>query len=181
MGGHQFATPDADGVCRGGPVQRPMLEGAAYVGDYVTLFGAGRHRRGGDRVGPWPRQHDARRLARSLAKTHAAARTVPIRRHHRNYGDDLGDGSLGREAAGSGKCNAGSLHRCRAHILHFLFRLWGLLFLRGGRIVDSGGFSRRMLTGGPASLRRRRNRQRQQCGRNGNRQNTHERHPHFLR
>ena len=82
--------------------------------------------------------------AAHLLKNHAAARTVPIRRHHRNYGDDLGDGSLGREAAGSGKCNAGSLHRCRAHILHFLFRLWGLLFLRGGRIVDSGGFSRRM-------------------------------------
>ena len=110
MGGHQFADPDADGVRRGGPVQRPMLEGAAYVGVYVTLFGAGGHRRGGDRVGPRPRQHDARWLAKPLAETHAAARTVPIRRHHRNYGDDLGDGPLDREAAGSGKCT-------RAHFI----------------------------------------------------------------
>lgn len=76
---------------------KPVLEGAAYVGFHVTFFGAGRHHRGGNRVAAWSGQHDARRFAQPVAKAHAAARATAIRRHHRNHGDNLGDGSLGQE------------------------------------------------------------------------------------
>ena len=79
----------------------PVLEDAFYVGFYVALSCAGRDRRGGDRTGPRPDQHDARRLTEPLAKAHAATRAAAIRRHHRDHGDDLGDGALSAACSGA--------------------------------------------------------------------------------
>src|SRR5262249_15294248 len=67
-----------------------MLEGAAHVEFHVTLSRAGSDRGSSDRAAARPDQHDARRLAQPLAKADAIARTASVRRHHCNYGDDLG-------------------------------------------------------------------------------------------
>src|SRR5262249_13506556 len=83
--------------CRDGPVQRPVLEGAAHVGLHVALSRASCHHRGCGRAAARPDQYDARRFAEPLAKTHAAARAAAVRRHHRDHGDNLGHGPLIRK------------------------------------------------------------------------------------
>ena len=151
-------------------VQRAMLEGATYVGLHVTLSRAGCRHRGSGRAAARSHQYDAGRFAEPLAKTYAPARATAIHRDHRDYGNDLGNGSLNYENA------ARSLHWSCAHILFFLLRLFRL-FLLGRGIIGGGGFGGMTLTS--ASLRGRGGRQCQKCGGNSNRQNTHERHPIF--
>lgn len=77
-----------------------VLEGGAYVGIHVSLSGAGLDHRGGNCPASRLDQYDARRLAKPLAETHAAARAASVRRHHRNHGDNLGDGTLDQEKRG---------------------------------------------------------------------------------
>jgi hypothetical protein len=71
-----------------------VLEGSFHVGIHVALSCAGRDYRGGNCALSGPDQHDAGRLAQSLAKAHAAASIAAIRRHRRDHGDDLGNGAL---------------------------------------------------------------------------------------
>src|SRR5689334_10166447 len=73
----------------------------AHVRVHVTLSRARRRRRSCDRASAWADKHDAWRVTQSFAEAHAFARAAAIRRHHRNNGDDLGLGSLIREAGPS--------------------------------------------------------------------------------
>jgi len=78
----------------GGRRQKPVLKSPLHVGFHVALSGAGCDHRGGDRAYARLGQHDARRLAQPLATVDAVARAAAICRHHRDYGDDLGDETL---------------------------------------------------------------------------------------
>jgi hypothetical protein len=79
---------------RNGRAYVPVLEDTSDVGFHVTLFGARRSRRGGNRIGARVAQYDARWFTEPLAETHAVTRAATIRRHYCHYGDDLGDGPL---------------------------------------------------------------------------------------
>ena len=75
-----------------------VLEDTIDVGFHVTLSGARRSRRGGNRIGAWLGQHDARRFTQPLAETDAVARAAAICRHNCHYGDNLGYGPLTKKA-----------------------------------------------------------------------------------
>ena len=71
-----------------------MLEGTTDVGLHVTLSGARRSHRGGNRIGARVSQYDAWRVAQPLAEAHAVARVAAIRRHRDHHGHHLGDGEV---------------------------------------------------------------------------------------